>query len=255
MKAQAYEMLAAREGTYWWHRARRVMVRNLLRKYGVAERPRWLDLGSGPGGNLALLDPLSPDLVVGVDISPIARGIAQRKAPHAGLVGADIAKPLPFADSTFDVVTVFNVLYHAWVKSEAAVLAEAARTMRRGALFLATEPAFAVLEREMDEIAMTRRRYRSKEFAGLCAAAGFDILYTGYFTSFGFPLLLGLNWLGKLHGSRASEHGEQAAADMRPLPAPINGAMYAAARAEGFLIEHGFHVPLGTTLICIARKP
>ena len=108
MKAEAYEMLAAREGTYWWHRARRVMVRNLLRKYGLAERPTWLDLGSGPGGNLTLLDSLSPALVVGADISPIAREIARHKASHASLVGADIAKPLPFADGSFDVVTVFN---------------------------------------------------------------------------------------------------------------------------------------------------
>lgn len=253
MKAQAYEMLAAREGAYWWHRARRVMVRNLLGKYGLAARPRWLDLGCGPGGNLALLDELAPDLVVGADLSPIARAIAKQKAPHASLIGVDIGQSLPFADNSFDLVTTFNVLYHAWVRSEAAVLAEAARTLRAGGLFLATEPAFAVLEREMDEIAMTRRRYRSQEFAGLCAAAGFEILYTGYFTSFGFPLLLGLNWLGKLRPKAAADEHE--AADMKPLPQPINSTMYAAARAEGFLIEHGLHLPLGTTLVCVARKP
>ncbi len=253
MKAQAYEMLAAREGSYWWHRARRVMVRNLLRKYGLAEQPRWLDLGCGPGGNLALLDEQSPELVVGADISPIARAIAKQKAPRAALVGVDIGQSLPFADSSFDLITVFNVLYHAWVRSEAAVLAESARTMRAGGLFLATEPAFAVLEREMDEIAMTRRRYRSNEFAGLCAAAGFEVLYAGYFTSFGFPLLLGLNWLAKLRPGGTAD--EQQAADMKPLPGAINGAMYAAARAEGFLIEHGLHMPFGTTLVCVARKP
>jgi SAM-dependent methyltransferase len=253
MKAQAYEMLAAREDSYWWHRARRVMVRNLLRKYGLAQRPRWLDLGCGPGGNLALLDEFSPDLVVGADISPIARAIAKQKAPRAALVGVDIGQSLPFADGAFDLITVFNVLYHAWVRSEASVLADAARTMRAGGLFLATEPAFAVLEREMDEIAMTRRRYRRNEFAELCAAAGFEILYAGYFTSFGFPLLLGLNWLSKLRPGGTAD--EQQAADMKSLPGVINDAIYAAARAEGFLIEHGLHLPFGTTLVCVARKP
>ena len=255
MKAQAYEMLAKREGTYWWHRARRVMVRNLLRKYGLAPNPRWLDLGCGPGGNLTLLDTLEPDLVVGADLSPIARAIAQQKAPHASLVGVDIGQSLPFADKSFDVITVFNVLYHAWVRSEAAVLAETARTLRSGALFLATEPAFAVLEREMDEIAMTRRRYRHDEFAGMCTTAGLEVLYSGYFTSFGFPLLLGLNWLGQLRGAAKTHDAETSAADMKPLPAPINNAVYAAARAEGFLIERGMRVPFGTTLVCVARKP
>ena len=80
MKAHAYEMLAAREGSYWWHRARRVMVRNLLRKYGLADQPRWLYLGCGPGGNLALLDEFSPELVVGADISPGNKSLFRREA-------------------------------------------------------------------------------------------------------------------------------------------------------------------------------
>src|SRR5438046_552477 len=105
MKTETYEMLAAREGTYWWHRARRQMCVALLRKYKIAGAPRWLDLGCGPGGNLVMLDELSPELVVGTDISPTARALARQAAPRARIVGVDICQPLPFADAVFDLVT------------------------------------------------------------------------------------------------------------------------------------------------------
>src|SRR5262249_43984876 len=137
MKPQAYEMLAAREGSYWRHLARRPLALGLLRKYGVASTPRWLALACGPRGKPAMLDALSPSLVVGTDISPIARGIAKQKAPHAAIVGADIARPLPYADASFDVVTFFNVLYHSWIKREVDVLAEAFRVLRPSGLLLA----------------------------------------------------------------------------------------------------------------------
>jgi SAM-dependent methyltransferase len=254
MKPEAYEMLAAREGSYWWHRARRRLALALLRKCGIPQGPRWLDLGCGPGGNLGLLDDLAPTLIVGTDLSPRAQVLAKQKAPRAHIVGANIDRPLPYADRVFDVVTIFNVLYHSWVTSEAAVLAEALRVLRSSGLLLVTEPAFPLLAREMDEIAMTRRRYRRREFASMCTDAGLDVLYSGYFTSFGFPLLLGMSMMRKVGGSAHDDH-LQPAADMKPLPSPLNTSMYALARAEGFLIERGFRMPFGTTLICVARKP
>jgi SAM-dependent methyltransferase len=67
---------------------------------------------------------------VGLDLSPIALGLAREKAADARLVRADIARRLPFADSTFDLVTVFGVLNHAWVREEVAVLTEIRQELR-----------------------------------------------------------------------------------------------------------------------------
>ncbi len=253
MKPQAYEMLAARESTYWWHLARRHLVLGLLRKYGISTSPRWLDLGCGTGGNLAMLDALSPALVVGTDLSPIAMAFASKKAPHASIVGADISRTLPYADASFDVVTIFNVLCHNWIKDETEVLAECRRVLRPGGLLLVTEPAFPSLAREMDVLAMAHRRYLCSGFEQICSDAGFKPLRSSYFTSFGFPLLLGMKLLRAFRSK--TEDDAASAPDMKPLPAVVDKMMYGLARTEGLLIERGINVPLGTTLICVARKP
>jgi SAM-dependent methyltransferase len=248
-------MLSARQDGYWWHRARRAMSRALLRRHRLPAGARWLDVGCGPGGNLQMLEALSPALVVGVDLSPLALELAQRAAPEAVLVRGDISRGLPFADASFDLVTVFNVLCHSWVASELAVLREIARVLRPGGLLLATEPAFAALFREMDVAAMATRRYRCAGFASLCRAAGFDVRFATYFASFGFPILLLLKGLSRLTAPRRRGGDKTPAADMRPLNGLVNGLIYGVAALEAWALGRGARMPFGTTLVCVARKP
>lgn len=254
MQPDTYYMLASREATYWWHRARRAMSAALLRRHGLARGARWLDLGCGPGGNLNFLAGMNPSMVVGVDLSPIALQLARSVASTSGLVRADICRGLPFIDASFDVATIFNVLYHGWVERESDVLREVVRVLRPGGLALVTEPAFAVLARDMDMIGMARRRYRRRELAAMCQAAGLDMLFASYFSSFGFPALLALNLVGRI-GVRRRREPAALALDMKPLPSTVNEALYHLAALEGRLIARGLSIPLGTTLVCVGRKP
>ena len=68
MLPETYKMLAEREDTYWWHLSRRALSIRLLSKCNVPRGGRWLDLGCGPGGNLALSESFAARLAVGVDI-------------------------------------------------------------------------------------------------------------------------------------------------------------------------------------------
>jgi SAM-dependent methyltransferase len=254
MKAEAYSLLAGRHQTYWWHRARRSTSLAVLRRFGLNERCRWLDVGCGPGGNLMLLEALRPELIAGLDLSPIALKLAQKSSPGARLVRADISQGLPFAAAAFDVVTIFNVLYHRWIPSEDAVLHEVIRVLRPGGLLLITEPAFSILEREMDEIGMGLRRYRVADIAGFCRTAGFQVEFASYFTAFGFPLLLAAKLFSDLRRRWGTPVAGQAS-DMKPLPKPINEMAYQLARLEGGLIAAGASIPFGVTLLCLARRP
>jgi SAM-dependent methyltransferase len=251
MKPEAYQALADRQETYWWHRARRTMALSLLRRYGLSSEPSWLDIGCGPGGNFRMLDSLEPKVVAGVDASPIALSLARTYAPSAVLELADINDGLPFANESFDVVTIFNVLYHGWVRSEADALAEVARVLRPGGLLLLTEPAFGALTREMDEAVMTRRRYRNADFDPWLRSAGFESLFASYFTSFGVPILLAEKFVKRMRRGARESAPEL---DMRPLPDIVNQLLMTAAKIEGWALTNGMRMPFGTTLVRVARR-
>ncbi len=253
MHPETYKMVAEREDTYWWQLARRAMSARLLSHCNVSYGGSWLDLGCGTGGNLALSAPFAPSLVVGVDVSAIAISIARSRKPWARLVRADLNNALPFGSATFDVVTVFNVLYHDWVESEAAVIAEIHRVLRPGGACLITEPAFALLRREMDVASMGHRRYRIPDIAGLCEAATLRVEQTSYFTSFGFPLLLAMKFWQRLKSARRGAQS-QAAADMKPLNPIASEILRRLSAAESRAISAGLRVPFGTTLLCLARR-
>src|SRR5262245_12104946 len=254
MRPEAYRMLAEREDDYWWHCSRRSMGLGLLRRYGVRDGSRWLDLGCGTGGNLRLLDALNPILVAGVDISPIALNIAHEKQPSALLVRADLNRTLPFENASFDVVTVFNVLYHSWINSETGVIGEIARLLRPGGFFLVMEPAFSILSRELDVAVMTRRRYRRRDVVRMCRSANLDPRMASYFTSFGFPLLLGWKLISKLKQSEEQKSGS-ASPDMRPIHPLVNRVLRKLALLESNAIIRGLRLPFGTTLVCVGQKP
>lgn len=247
-------MVAEREEYYWWRCVRRTMSVGLLRRHGVVVGARWLDLGCGPGGNFILSKMLMADLTVGVDVSPIAHAEARKKFPDACLVRADLGQILPFADGQFDVVTIFNVLYHDWIISEAAVVTEIGRVLRPGGLLLITEPAFSILSREMDVASMGHRRYRTSNAVTWCRSAGLEVRFSSYFTSFGFPLLLGLKIFRWLWSSK-SRKTANAAPDMKPLNPFLNDILRIIAQFEASFLVRGVKVPFGTTLVCVAQRP
>lgn len=251
MRPETYQRLADRQETYWWHRVRRTMALALLQRHGLSPGARWLDVGCGPGGNFSMLDSLKPSLVTGIDMSPIALDLARKHAPTANLVRADINEPLPFAEGSFDVVTIFNVLYHGWVREEASILAEAARVLRPSGLLLITEPAFNALMREMDDAVMTRRRYRVADFDPWFSAAGLETLFSSYFTSFGYPILLASKVLKR---ANRNVPGQQTALDLRPIPGFLNAALAAVATVEARALASGLRLPFGTTLVRVARR-
>jgi SAM-dependent methyltransferase len=250
MHPALYAQVFSVQTRHWWGRNRRRLSLDLLKKFGVREQCRHLDIGCGTGQNLGLLDALKPSLTVGADLSPIALGFARQAWPRRQLVRLDVNQPLPFPDQSFDVATIFNVLYHAWIKSDLAVLQEARRVLRPDGLLLVTEPAFKALARDVDIADMAARRYRRRSFAGLLRAAGFELLFANYFTSFGAPVILAMRALKALAPKADSMEDP---ADIRPLPPLLNAALSGLARIEAVLVRASVPMPFGTTLICAAQ--
>ncbi len=245
-----YAQVFSVQGSHWWGRSRRSLSVELLKKFGRGTGCRHLDLGCGTGQNLQLLEKLKPSLTVGADLSPIALSFARKTSPRCPLVRLDLNRTLPFPDKSFDVATIFNVLYHAWIKSDLDVLKQAGRVLKSDGLLLVTEPAFPALAREVDIADMAARRYRLKSFVDLLRAADFEVLFASYFTSFGAPIIFAMKAFKALAPKR--QHAKQPP-DLRPLPPLVNAALYGLARVDAALVRASFRMPFGTTIICVAR--
>ena len=248
MNTAEYERMYAAEDRQWWYAGMRAISLGLLDAAltpgdGPA-RPdrRFLDAGCGTGLNLEHL--ALRGRALGVDLSEeavrfcLSRGVT---------VVRGSVLTLPFAGGSFDGLISFDVLYHAWVTDDRAATRELARVLRPGGLLLVRVPALKVLWGAHDEAVLSRHRYTKGGLRGLLEGAGLEVVRLSYCNSILFPLLLVRRTLDRL----ASRHGS----DVAFLPAPLEWAFRHALLLEGALIRRGLSLPVGASLVALARKP
>ncbi|HEX3280336.1 MAG TPA: class I SAM-dependent methyltransferase, partial [Pyrinomonadaceae bacterium] len=110
MKQKDYADLHALEEEFWWFVGMRDITSALLDPICTRARDQTiLDAGCGTGGNLAWLARYAGNgKVVGIDVAAEALRFCSSDNRWRLLHGS--ATHLPFADSTFDLVTSFDVL-------------------------------------------------------------------------------------------------------------------------------------------------
>jgi SAM-dependent methyltransferase len=204
--------------------------------------PRLLDAGCGTGGNLLHLGRLA--WATGVDVAEEAAAGCRMRGVRAARAGL---RALPFADAAFDVVTSFDVLYHAWVDDDRAAVAEMARVLRPGGLMLVRVPALKVLWGAHDEAVQSRHRYTRGELVRLLEGQGLGVVRSTYANTFLFPLLLGRRTLDRVLGREGSDVGF--------LPAPLEWLFRHLLLAEAALVRRGLSFPVGATVLALARRP
>src|SRR5438552_12851901 len=84
-----------------------------------------LDAGCGTGGNALFLRRYGK--VVGIDLAAEALDLGGERVP--GLLARASVLEIPFANTSFDLVTSFDVLYHRAVPDEDQALDEMARVL------------------------------------------------------------------------------------------------------------------------------
>lgn len=97
----------------WLYRVRRRVFLRVMRQID-ADYPqsRVLDVGSGTGFYIALWQKLGVRDLVGIDITHVARQQLQARFPDYRFFTLDIGGTLDWPEVDFDVVTVFDVLFH-----------------------------------------------------------------------------------------------------------------------------------------------
>ena len=122
-----------------WHRLKFARIRDRMR-----QPEQHLDIGCGPGTFIGTL----PDrgVSVGVDISQVQLDYAGRNYAGQGRRFVAIAPgALPFADNTFDCVTLVELIEHLTPADTLTTLNEAHRVLRPGGQLLVSTPNYRSL--------------------------------------------------------------------------------------------------------------
>jgi SAM-dependent methyltransferase len=242
------ELTYRAERTHFWFRGfRRFVTPWLAAAAGERSNLRLLDCGCGTGANLALLE--RHGRAFGFDLT--ARGLEFAQAQGVTRVARASIGEMPFPDATFDVVTSFDVLYGLPDAVEAAAVREVIRVLKPGGAALLTSAALESLRGGHGTFTNEVRRYTTASLARLLGGAGLEIERVSYTHASLFPILyLSRGW------QRWRGGGEAVAseADMLVPPAPINAFLSTALTVESWALQR-VNMPVGSSVICLARKP
>jgi SAM-dependent methyltransferase len=241
-------MLAATalaEDRHFWFRGLRRNARLLLDEALRGRRLRQIiDCGSGTGRNLDWLREYGP--AVGVEWSPF--GLSVGRAHGRCLVRGTVTQ-LPFSDASADLTTSFDVLYCLDDESERQAIREMWRVLRVGGLALVNAAALEMLHGSHSTLTHERRRYTPRRLASRLTDAGFEVSRLTFTNMTTFPIVLAVRMAERLTG-RAKQASE---ADLRVPAAPINAIFSGAMAIDGGLLRFA-NLPIGTSLLCVARK-
>jgi SAM-dependent methyltransferase len=245
-----FEQLAKVEDRHFWFQARNRLIFGITRKLTSNLSPgyRVLEVGCGTGNVLRVLRQACPDgNVVGLELWLDGLRFAQQRS-KGPLVQGDVRKS-PFG-KPFELIGMFDVLEH--IPEEVATLVALCEALAPGGMLMLTVPAHQYLWSYFDEAAHHCRRYSSREIRARLAEAGFQVEFMSEFMTCIFPIV----WLLRKIGNRrpSSETARTLAMrEFRVLPV-INGLLTAMLRLEVLWLNRGWRLPIGTSLIAVARK-
>lgn len=241
MERQVYARMAALEDQHWWFLGRRRILSEILdRLVRLPAGSDILEAGCGTGGNLAMLAKFGR--VSGFEPDEEAREHASTKGNFDIRVGR-LPNDVPFGSQSFDLTVAFDVLEH--VDDDLGSLKALRESLRPGGWLLVTVPAFPFLWSAHDETHEHKRRYVKSDLVERAQEAGFTPVYTSYYNSLLFPVIVAIRQFKKLFGIH---HG-----DDESLPSPtLNRLLAILFESERHLLVR-MTLPVGVSLLLLAR--
>jgi SAM-dependent methyltransferase len=234
----------AEDGHFWFRGLRRTARQFIEAARGRHELRRIVDCGAGTGRNLDWLREYGD--AVGVELS--ATGLAAGRVRGRRLVAGSVAA-LPFADSSVDLATSFDVLYCLDDATERKALSEMYRILRPGGFAIVNAAALDVLRGSHSTLTHEVRRYTPERLRRRLLDAGFTVERLTFTNFTPFPVALVLRGIERLSG-RAGEASDH---DLRVPAWPINAFFNATLRAEAAVLRV-VNLPVGTSVMAVGRK-
>lgn len=240
---ESFDHLPDAEERSFWFRSRNTLIVWALRRYFPQARSM-LEVGCGTGFVLAGVREAFPHIrLVGAELFPAGLRVAAKRVPDAELIEMD-ARQIPFREE-FDVVGAFDVLEH--VEEDEQVLAQIQQALRPGGGLLITVPQHQRLWSVVDEYSHHVRRYGRDELLEKVRAAGFDVLRSTSFVSLLLPALA----LSRIRLRRRETFDPLTEYRM---PSLLDSGLGWVLAAERGLIRAGLRLPIGGSLLVVARR-
>ncbi len=247
---QAFERFFEIEAANFWFRSRNRIIAHELRKYAAAgERHRFLEIGCGTGYVLSGLAVENRYDLTGAEVSVKGLVYAKTRLPGVAFMQLD-ARDIPFA-SEFDAIGAFDVIEH--IEEDTEVMRNVHRALAPGGVFLVTVPQHHWLWSRADDYLGHKRRYSRSELIAKLERHGFHMEFCSSFVFFLLPLMF-LSRLRKKSSGRDGADGANAVFDELTLPKPVNALLELAMRIDELLIRSGVSLPVGGSLLAVARK-
>ena len=242
--ATRFAQLAQVEAGSFWFRSRNRLLIWALQRYFPGAR-NFLELGCGTGFVLSGIHRAFPRLIVsGGDITVEGLRYANSRLPAVSLFQMD-ARRIPF-EAEFDLIGAFDVLEH--VAEDSVVLSQMSRALKSDGGIMLTVPQHRFLWSYKDIYSCHKRRYSRKELVEKVERAGFTIIRTTSFVSFLLPLML----LSRLR-QRKPKQNYDPTKELRVVGI-LNLLLEKVLDLERILIKHGFSLPVGGSLLVIAKR-
>jgi SAM-dependent methyltransferase len=247
-----FAKIAKIEDRHFWFCARSRIIAAAARNAvgGLPTGYRVLDVGCGTGTVLRQLAQVCREgQVTGMDLYPEAAAVASQRAGCRVIVG-DILSPPDLGE--LHVITMFDVLEH--FPNDRQILGTANRMLKHNGVLILTVPAHMSLWSYFDVAAHHCRRYDSGGLTRLLLESGFEVEYLTEFMMGLFPLI----WLlRRVYGGAVETDRERAtekaASELTIVPV-INSGLKFIFAAEAFAIRRRWRLPIGTSLLAVARK-
>lgn len=246
MERPEYESMYALEDYHWWFVGRQKLALTLIDEWmTLGPNANILDVGCGTGGNVKVLSRYGH--AVGLDISPLALEFARRRQLPCLLQGSGLT--LPYTNNSFDLITIFDVLYHRWITDDSQALKEFYRVLKPGGWLLITDSALPILWSSHDEVYFARQRYTITDLQKKLTGVGYTLRVCSYANFLLLPLFLfvrlTMDWL-----PLANNIDKQGS-----FPGWINQLLTAVRGLEARWLRRGKTLPVGSSLVCLVQKP
>ena len=237
------------EQSHFWFRGFRWFVRPEVRA-AVAGRSSAviIDCGCGTGANVSWMQAYGQ--VYGFDLTwnglTLGKAMGRRRLARAS-IGA-----IPFPDAVADLATSFDVFQCLPEPVEHSAIREMYRVLKPGGWLILNVAALDVLRGTHATLSQEVRRYTPRRLRQIVEGAGFHIERLTFVNASLFPLMLparvAQRWLSDSSGVPPGEF------EISIPPAPVNAALTGLVWMEAAALR-GIDMPIGSSLLCRARKP